>query len=222
MITDIYTPIDENCRQSLEAIQNVIDSKSFLAGLGKNHQNHPIPTGFNVITNFERCLYLRTSQQMWEIPDDERQDQYFADVLDDAVDYTGFVTFERSEVRHRKSFFRAREKRKQLNDFLYETIKSRYEQHDIADFLLSGFPDANKPSIDDFSSFILPQCTDNCFRLFIRSAYFGGFQRWPVCEYLLQCYQVGGFPTGWVGPLPKHGGESSKCMQLMHFGPKEC
>jgi len=45
-------------------------------------------------------------------------------------------------------------------------------------------------------------------------------QKWPVSEYLLQCYLIGGFPTGWVGPRPIDGGESDKCMQVLHFGPQ--
>jgi len=218
MITDIFTPIDEDCDRSLKDIQSLLDSESFLAGLGNHCHKHTIPNYFKVITDFDRSQYLLLSQEMWDTPTSDRVDQYFTEILDDAVSFTGNSLYDRNEAKRRKSFFRNRDKIKQQGIVVSEKIEDSYKQNNISEFLLNEFSTKKKEHLNEFINSHLKNFTSSCFHVFIRGAYFGGLQNWPVAEHLFQSYLVGGFPTGWVGPLPKNGGKSRECMQLLHFG----
>jgi len=216
MITEIFTPVDDECEQSLINIQNVLSSKSYLAGLGKLSQKYPIPSGFNVITEYERCVYLLTSQEMWHMPD---KDKNFMEALDDAVDYLGYPTYEREEAERRMQYFEDTDKSNARRTYVREATKEALNRNRVAEFLLNNFKDVTSDTVDGFIEYDLNGYIEDSFGRLIRAAYFGGLKKWPVSEHLVKCYSIGGFPTGWVGPLAKDGGKSKKCMQILHFGP---
>jgi len=197
----------------------VFGADSFLSGLGENSQEHPIPKVFNAITDFERSIYLLTSQLMWEKPRNKKGDQNFSEVLDNAIDYLGHPTYDRSEAKRRMGYFKSLPQIKARNEFIKEITENSIRQHEIPKFLLSKFKNVSQESVDSYVKGNVTQSTTTCLDLLIRAAYFGGLKKWPVCEYLLRCYSIGGFPTGWIGPLPKNGrGDCEKCMQIVHFG----
>jgi len=221
MFTDIYTPVDEDCENSLIKIQNVLNSDCFLAGLGKVSHEHPIPAGFNVITEFERCIYLLNSQDMWGMLDDERKgDQNFAEALDDAVDYLGYPTYDDPEANRRMKKLKGAENFRQANQYLSDITADAYSRNGILEFLLSNFQNVTSDVVNEFWEYDINGNIEKCFDLILRAAYFGGLKKWPICDKLLECFAIGGFPTGWVGPLARDGGESEKCMQVLHFGPE--
>jgi len=219
MITEIFSPVDAECEQSLIDIQRVLGSDVYLAGLGKLSIGHVIPKGFNVIKDYERCVYLLNSQEMWDEPDSNRRDQNFAEALDDAVDYLGYPTYDRKEAKRRMQYFKGAEKFSASREYIRETTNKAYDKNGVAEFMLNNFQGATSEKIKEFREYDLNGHIDNCFGRLIRAAYFGGLKKWPVSEHLLKCYSIGGFPTGWVGPLARNGGESKKCMQILHFGP---
>jgi len=218
MITEIYKPIDDECERSLVEIQSVLGSECYLAGLGKVSQDYSIPKGFNVVTDYHRCMYLLTSQSMGDKSSKKRGDKNFADVLDDAIDYLGYPTYERDEASWRMGYFKSLDKFKARDAFVKNIMEEAYERNKIHEFLLGNFKNISPKEVESFVKGHITQSTLTFLDILIRSAYFGGLKKWPVCEHLLRCYSIGGFPTGWVGALPTNGGKSSKCMQLLHFG----
>ncbi len=219
MITEIYTPIDKACEKSLIDIQKVIGSDSFLAGLGVHSNEYPVPNGFNAITDYERCIYLLTSQLMWDKPKKRNGDKNFSEVLDDAVDYLGYPAYERDEAKRRKGYFFSRPKTDARHVYLEEITTEACNKNEIVRFLQNNHPDLSQDTVESFVKGNITQSILTCFNIFIRCAYFGGLKKWPLSEYLLKCYSIGGFPTGWVGPLFKDGGQCEVCMQTLHFGP---
>ena len=218
-ITDIYKPIDDSCAESLERIQHVLSSDSYFAGLGNLSTEYPVPKGFNLITDYNRCVYLLTSQLMWDEKDSKTRDQNFADVLGDAVDYLGVPAFERYEAKRRQqSYFYPIDKGEKRRSYIAEINKSALEKNGVAEYLAKGILQAAPTETDSFIV-LLESYTQDIFDRLIRAAYFGGLEKWPVCEHLLECFSIGGFPVGWVGSLPRKKGNSRKCMQLLHFGP---
>jgi len=220
MITDIYTPIDESCAKSLKIIQTLIDSDSFLAGLGKHNLEHPVPSGFNIVLEFDRCWYLLTSQDMWGDLDNPDGDQNFVEVIGGAVSFLGTDLYDEEEAKKRERECFSEANIKKLNELVIEKVKTSYARNEIPYFLSNQFKKADPELLSVFLNEQLQQFTVSIFNDFIRGAYFGGLQRWPVSEYLLQTYLIGGFPTGWVGPKPIDGGASQNCMHVLHFGPE--
>jgi len=218
MITDIFKPIDDSCNKSLKSIQKALGSDSFLAGLGKLNKDYPIPKGFNVVTDFDRCNYL-LSEEMYEIEDNKEGVQNFTDVLSDSIDYLGYSTYDRNEADRRMRGFEGLETSGAWSEYRTETIMKAYERNGVSEFLLNNFQNATPEAINEFVEYPLFSYIDGCFHRFIRCAYFGGLQKWPVYAHFLKCFSIGGFPTGWVGPMPINGGKSRKCVQILHFGP---
>ena len=216
MITEIIEPVDKDCEKSLRDIQKVLGSDIFLAGLGKRSHEFPIPRGFNVLTDYERCMYLLNSQEMWHEPEQEG-DKNFAEALDDAVDYLGTLTYDSAEARRRSEYFKG--EFEPIREYIRAVIDKAYVENGVPEFLLKSFKNATPDTVHHFREYGLGGHIENIFGRLIRAAYFGGLRKWPVSKHLLECFSIGGFPVGWVGPLFKDGGKSKNCMQLLHFGP---
>ena len=218
MITEILKPIDDSCEKSLKSIHKALESKAFLAGLGKFHKDYPIPSGFNVVTDYDRCNYL-LSENMWEEPDLEGAQNY-EDVLLESRDYLGYKTYgDTGEADRRIRNYR--ENSSTVSDYIRDTIVTAYDQNGILDFAKRKYKNIPPETINFFIEHPVFNYTNGCFHDLIHCAYFGGLKKWPVYAHLLKCYSIGGFPTGWVGPMPSDGGKSAKCVQILHFGPNK-
>jgi len=182
---------------------------------------YPVPKGFNLITEYNRCVYLLTSQQMWDEKNSKTRDQNFADVLGHAVDYLGIPAFERDEaIRRKQSYFYPIEKGEKRRSYISEINKNALEKNGVAEYLSKNMLHLSSSETNGFIQ-LLEAYSGDIFNRLIRAAYFGGLQKWPICEHLVECFSIGGFPVGWVGSLSKTKGNSRKCMQLLHFGPTE-
>ena len=211
MINDIYTPIDEACERSLEAMQSVLNSKILFAGLGKLNNNNPLAgSSYNVLLDFDRLSYLLTSQNMWDKP--KSNDQYFMDVLDQSVDHYGTAVYEEEEARIRKNQFFQMDKLGDFQDYLYAVMDDSFEKNKIAEFLTNQYPKANAEDLERLISVHIKTFTHDWFDRFIRAAYFGGIKKWPVCDFALQVYANGGFPLdGLVHYLRTMGSANNAC-----------
>ena len=169
-ITDIYKPIDDSCAESLERIQHVLSSDSYFAGLGNLSTEYPVPKGFNLITDYNRCVYLLTSQLMWDEKDSKTRDQNFADVLGDAVDYLGVPAFERYEAKRRQqSYFYPIDKGEKRRSYIAEINKSALEKNGVAEYLAKGILQAAPIETDSFIVLLESYTQDIFDRLICRS-----------------------------------------------------
>lgn len=218
MINDIYTPIDDASAESLEKVQTLIDSNALLAGLGENCSEYAVPSSFPVITDIERSVYLLTDQKMWELPEEERTEQFYADVANGTVQPT--QRYEYEECKRRRTSY------KRTMGALWRYLEPRFneikESHNIVDYLCSVNADSVEPErmktlID---SVFLDIVSAHIYDL-ITGAFNGGFETWPVTNHFYECYKTGGITAGWIGPLPKNGGIPQECMQLLHYGPSQ-
>ena len=55
--------------------------------------------------------------------------------------------------------------------------------------------------------------------MFIDTALLGGMNRSPIFTRMLEAFETGGIPCGWLGPLlPEDGGDPVRAIALLHFG----
>lgn len=220
MITDIYKPIDSDSQSSLNRIQDLLDSNFFLAGLGRNSPDYPISNKPSVITDFERCIYLMSSQLMHDNYDEDGE-QYFPEVLKSATWMTGMDQYDHEQARRRKKLMESDEQMDRLDEYLRSVIQDAYNQHGVREFLATNLANVKNHNLDLYLDNLFPDAMYTCFDGFVRAAYFGGLQTWPVSNHLFECYMIGGLPTGWIGKVPLKGGIAENCLQIIHFGPKE-
>lgn len=217
MITDIYKPIDDISRDSLEKVHALVESNVFLAGLGQNCTDFPVPVNFPVITDMERSLYLLTSDEMVDEPAETRQDQFYADVGRFPVQTS--IRYKGQERKRRKAAFT--DKYEVLWEYLDARFVIIFEEHNIIDYLVS----VNAESIDAeripkiVKDVYLSIVSSHIYAL-VQGSYMDGFDTWPIANHIYACYQTGGITAGWVGPLPDAGGVAQDCMQLLHYGPQ--
>lgn len=219
-LLDIYSPIDDICGECIEHAQTILDSDIFLAGLGKFSAQTSIPQSINVITDFERADYLMNSQEMWDDPTQaESGDQFFSGVLQEASVNTISDEYSRDEVKKRRAFLSGNYDA--LHDYVSVKIEEAYEKNDVRNQLAQHFSNANAEGIERHLDNNYHGVIGTCVSNWIKAAYFGGKDAYPLSAYFIDSLALGGVPTGWIGPPPESGGKAKDCLQLIHFGPKE-
>ena len=219
MLKDIYHPIDKDSELYLNNAQELLDSPSFLSGLGKFNHQCPIPDIYNVIADFERADYLMNSQLMWGGSyQTESGDQFFHQILTGAVSIDGTEKYSSEESLRRlePTYVDSNE----LDNYLTEVVERAYERNGIRNSLFSLFEKPDSEGIQKHLDTNYPSIVFMCVTNYIRAGYFGGTDIWPVGEHLFNSLATGGVPTGWVGALPENGGNAKDCLQIIHFGPK--
>lgn len=217
MITEIYPPIDEMSRRSLEKVQTLLDSEVLLSGLGIDCASYPVPANFPLINDLDRSYYLISSQQMWD-EEEEDQDQYFEEINGEAIDR--YNRYPYKEVLERQKPIS--KNIDAMSDFLYTEIKKLMDKHKVVEHL-STIPTDNKEplGVKNLVENVYANSVAGHFMRMAESAFFGGIESWPIVSQYYACFLTGGIPTGWVGKLPSDGGVPQECMQLLHFGPQE-
>ena len=219
MLRDFYKPIDEASEVALEKAQELLDSDHLLIGLGKNRNQQPVPSSANVITDFERADYLMTSQEMWDDPTQtENGDQFFSEILREAVSSTGQPKYPRDEARRRSKPLRVNYD--DLDIYMKQVIEQAYIKYDVRELLYTLFDNPNIDGIKRHLDVNYPSIIYTCIGSYIRAGFYGGTSSWPFCERLYNTLVNGGVPTGWIGPTLKDGGKPDDCLQMIHFGPK--
>ena len=215
MIKDFYEVIDEDSEMSLLRAQELLDSDHLLAGLGKYNTNFPIPKSVNAITDFERADYLMNSSEM---PFDPMNgDQYFSDILVGAVSRSAYSKYPRAEGQQRK--FATQINYDSLDEYIRGIIEETYKKNDVREALFEHFNKADPEGISRHLDTQYPSIIFMTITSCINAGYYGGMDAWPVSKQLSNCLELGGVPTGWIGPLPDQGGQPKLCIQLIHFGP---
>jgi len=214
MISTLYQPIDEASEKSLTRLNTIAESDGFLAGLGHRSKEFEIAPGFPVVTDVSRAYYLMVSQQMWDKtqPSDEK---YFVGVVEDSV--SRYKLYDSQERQRRLTYYKDN-----LDDFgvyIRERIANAFEQNKISDYVLDGR--VGDLPVKDIEEYVLSDMANEIDAYFLRmilGSYLGGLDEWPVASHLLNCFETGGLPCGWIGPEFKDGGVPHECMQVLHFG----
>jgi hypothetical protein len=214
MISKLYKPIDEASEQSLERLNALAESDRFLAGLGFRCHEYKIDSAYPVVRDYSRAYYLMVSQEMWDQtePADEK---YFVGVVEDSVDQ--FRDFDNTEQTRRSQY--CAEHMDDFGAYMRNRTAMAFKENKIFEYVPdghSGDPPAGFLDEDSYSIFVNE--IDAYFLRMILGSYFGGLEKWPVASHLLQCFESGGMPCGWVGPEFEDGGDPQACMQVLHFG----
>jgi hypothetical protein len=214
MILNIYKPIDGASEKWLERLNAMAESDKFLAGLGIRCREFKLDPIYPAVKDYSRAYYLMVSQDMWDQtqPTDEK---YFVGVVEDSVNQ--FKYFEQDEQTRRFEIYSS-----SLTDFstyIHDRTATAFKNNSIYDYVpdnFDGAPPARYLSDDVYGVFV-----NEIFSYILRmvlGSYFGGLDKWPVANHLLNCFETGGVPCGWIGPEFEEGGDPQKCMQVLHFG----
>ena len=103
---------------------------------------------------------------------------------------------------------------------LLERIYAAYQRNDILNCLRQR---SVRQQADDetFERVAKETFTNNMYgfvRCIAEAAYYGGMDESPIFNRMLEGFETGGFPCGWLGPLPEHGGDPVKAVALFHLG----
>lgn len=202
---------------SLENTQALLNADYLLAGLGKDCASYSIPANFPVVTDLERSYYLIASQEMWA-EDASGDDQFFEDINGAAVDR--YERYEYDDVLIRQQSIS--KGIGEMSDYLFSEVSNIIKTRGVVEHLNTAQTSSIEPAqVKSLVEDVYATSITGHFLALVEAAFFGGVESWPIAQHFQACYQTGGIPTGWVGPLPADGGVAQDCMQLLHFGPQD-
>lgn len=222
-ITDSFKPIDKCCADTLAKIEALINSESLLAGIGDYSDKFPVSKKYNIVTSFDRAVYLTESQDMCS-EDDTSNDQYFPNILDAIIPRYGEPILDYESATSRRDALNVHFNQ-DFMDALTKHINSVLEKQNISEFMCKRYIDIEKDRVPAYVFNSIHNTTFTYIETFLVSAYFGGMKEWPVCEYIFECLKDGAFPCGWVGEFPENVAQAyhacRNSLQVLHFGPQE-
>lgn len=220
-ITNSFKPIDKHCADTLAKIELLVNSETFLAGLGDHSEKFTVSANYNVIDNFERALYLTESQEMWD--EDDSDDLHFPILLHEIIPYYGEPILDYDDSVSRRDTLEVHSINEDFMDALTAHINYVLEKQNVFKSMRKKFFDIEKDRIEAYVNHSIHNTTWTCISQFFVSAYYGGMDKWPVCKYFFECFNEGAFPCGWVGDFPEDLSQpyTLKNLQVLHFGPQQ-
>jgi len=214
MISTLYKYIDEPSEKSLYRLNALAESEKFLAGLGFRCLDFKIDPAYPVVKDISKAYYLMVSQEMWDRPQ-PTDEKYFVGVVEDSVER--YKHYDNEERKRRTSCYS-----NHIDGFgvyIRARIATAFKKNKILEYALDER--VGKLPAKDIEGYVFGQITneiDAYFLKMILGSYLGGLERWPVTNHLLECFETGGIPCGWIGPNFEDGGVPKECMQVLHFG----
>lgn len=103
---------------------------------------------------------------------------------------------------------------------LLEHIDAVYEKHDVKNHLRKNSVSSqlDEKRFEDIVDLTFKNNIDGFITYIIDAAYLGGLDKSPIFERMLEGFETGGFPCGWLGPLPEDGGDPVESIAVFHLG----
>lgn len=206
---------DPNMGSDLRRIDAIFSGPLLLKGLGTGSAQAPQPNGFPVVTSVERAIELLLPVDLMPVPEPiDFQD--FVGVVEDAV-IGPRAALEKSALET------ATRKLDKFDDFRVEAgkrVRAAIAEHRVRESLLRE-GGGNLMDEGKFNKFVDVSLSHNVVGFagfLIRAAHYARLQDAPIVARVLEAYETGGFPCGWVGPLPEDGGDPVSAVAVMHFG----
>lgn len=214
-----YCEMDDPLVQSeLRRIDAMLCGDDFLNGLGVNAKNAPSSAGFPVVTDVVRARELMVPGRLDDFPDPKPYQEFYAVIGDEA---------ERMEAQSGSSESRRVDLGYSTFAFSLELIRLVFkhaalaiDQHQARDnFLRAGggrqFGDKN---FTWFTDEFVPNYISSLVYHVIQAVYLVGLDGSRINMRVLEAFETGGMPCGWLGPLPEDGGDPVDAIAVLHFG----
>ena len=217
-IWDSFITDDPTTRRDMERIGALVLSDTFLKGLGANAEECVIPSDFPVVTDILRAKELLVPQELWDLPEPWPYEEIVSVVGEEAgrLTYkTGISTQRRQEIdsfRH--------EWNRRIDVPLLDHIDTFYERYDIKTYLRkkSASPQLEEETFERIAENTFKNNIHGFILYVTEAAYLGGVSKSPIFARMLESFEIGGFPCGWIGPLPEDGGDPVKAVAVFHLG----
>lgn len=225
-LIDIFSPTDTKVTEDIKRIDNLIHGDIFLKGIGINSLELEKPVAFPVIDNYLKAAEMLLSESMYSMPEPWAY-QCFMEVWEEEDGRIKFSSTMSSEKRIKINEY-LEEKKEMYGDFtgdMFNLINGKYVQHDVKEFLLGT--NASKEDIEDWIAEDLeyvicdnfPNEIEGFISGLIETSFYIGLENSAFYTRILEAFETGGIPAGWVGATPENGGGTPKnCLQLLHYG----
>jgi hypothetical protein len=218
MIEDFFETDNPATQADLRRIDKLVCSDVFLKGLGDRANDFPPPAGFPVVRDTVRARELLLPSALYELPEPWPYQEFFGVIEDEycRIQYkTGMPEYEIDQIHcimDRKSIkfgtaFDVHSGRVVAEEKIIEKLRAAGSRKDLPEAVFK-----------EFSEVFLPHNVREHVYYIIMAAYFGGIDNSPLFKRMFEAFQSGGFPCGWLGPLPEDGGDPGTAVALLHFG----
>lgn len=226
-LIDIFIPLNEECEEDISRIDALIHSKNFLKGLGKNAHILQMPKDFPIVDNYLKAAEMLLSESIYDTPKPWPY-QCFMEVWEEE---DGRIKFNSSlsDVDRIKIGDDIERKKNQYGDFggdIFKLIKLQYDRHEIKEFLLNRvtpIEDTEEWISDNPEDIIcngFPNEIEGFINGLINTSFYIGLKKSPFYARILDAFETGGLPAGWIGQKPEDGGNPKNCIQLLHYGTR--
>lgn len=218
MIEKFFDVCDPSMSSDLRRIDELLKWEGFLQGLGLQSKGLALPGGFPVVADVPRARHILVPGNA-DVPWEHCRHEEFCDIVsDEVVRLETCNEFEQSSKNQRDS--ELWKGRRGLFDDVEKLVIDALELHDVRrNFLENGRGD--RLSDRQFASFIdmhIPHYAVHFIYYMVRAVYFGGLAKSRIHTRILEAFETGGFPCGWLGPLPENGGDPVRAVAVLHFG----
>ena len=225
-LIDIFSPTDTKVKEDIKRIDNLIHGDIFLKGIGINSLELEKPVTFPVIDNYLKAAEMLLSESMYSMPEPWAY-QCFMEVWEeeDGRIMHGSELSRVEGIEINKYLEQKQQDYGYFTNDMFELIKGKYVQHDVKEFLLGT--NASKEDIEDWIAEDLeyvicdsfPNEIEGFISGLIKTSFYIGLEESPFYTRVLEAFETGGIPAGWVGATPENGGGTPKnCLQLLHYG----
>lgn len=218
MIKELFETDNPRIREDLERIDQLVSCDTFLKGLGFRADDVPLPKGFPVVRDAAKAKELLIPADLYELPAPWPYQELFGVIEDEAgLWWTASAAKEEESYRYVELRTRISSDVEKVVD---RHIESRLNSEGVVEKLRKA---GNGASLDEkdfrfFAEDALPHNVSAHIDYMIEAAYSVGLKNSPLLNRMFEAFQTGGFPCGWLGPLPEDGGDPVKAIALLHFG----
>lgn len=209
---------DPQIQQNLLRLERTLKSPRFLSGLVLSSKLDELAKSFIITTNIVECSKMIGSEEIYDSPKPWAY-QCFNEILEEEIGNISYKTLPKEltliiKKESIKPNFRTWE------SIAFQFISDKFHEHNVEN-TLSVLAKRNEHKLDEITwayDSVFQSVIDSIVYMLITAACIGGYEKSVVSERMLEAFECGGIPGGWVGPLPKDGGLAKDCLQLFHLG----
>jgi len=220
MIEEYCEMDDPLVASELTRIDAMLCGEDFLKALGVNARSAPSNAGFSVVTDLVQARTMMFDYWPYDLTDTEPNPP-FSDVITDEEarmeGCCGLYESRRVDLAYAVSAFSP-----ELVSLVYRHVMRVFEKHQIRKNLLraGGGGQMRHTSLTSFTDELLPHYVSSLVYHLNRAVCLVGLDNSPINMRVLEAFETGGMPCGWIGPLPEDGGDPVDAIAVLHFGQK--
>lgn len=217
MILDLLKTDDPVAQRDLERIDRLLLGDIFLKGLGVRASEVPPPDDFPVVEDIVVADSMIRLQDIWDTPEPWPY-QYFPGIVEwesHRIEYAPEI-----DKKKRDNAMNAVYRNDEYFQYCIKKIEESYERNNTVIYIIENNNNHSKKDsyVEHIITMVLEHNIQAYVSFFVETAFLGGLDRSPIFKRMLEAFETGGVPCGWLGPLPEDGGEPKTAIALLHFG----